>query len=173
GWIVAWDAHRAARFAERLLREDVLVRTVERRMAIADRTFEAGALFVPRANLTEDVRARVEGAARDTGVTALGVDTGLTREGPDLGSGSVRRLVPLALAVATGEGTAAHSAGAFRYLFEHVLEVPFTALPLESLRRADLLRYNVLVLPDGDVVERVLEERTTARRKSFLERGGT
>lgn len=172
GWIVAWDAGPAARFAERATRDGVLVRTVGERFSLGSRTFEAGALFVPTRNAVSDVAARVEEAARATGVVAVGVDTGLTREGPDLGSNRVRAIAPLSLAVITGDGTSANSSGAYRYLFERRLEIPFTALPLEAIGRADLARYNVLVLPDGSGYRRTLGDRQVESLKAFLERGG-
>lgn len=173
GYLVAWDSLFAPRFLERMHRQGVRVRAAQRRFTHSDREFAPGALFVSTARNSEQVHRQVLTAAQETGVSVMSVDTSLTEEGPDLGSDSLRPLGKVSLALVTGRGTSTGSVGAMRYLFEQVVEMPYTALQLDDLGSVDLSRYNVLVLPSGSGYGRALGESGASRLNGWVERGGT
>ncbi len=170
-WLVRWDSFDAPRFLDRALRTGLAVRTASRAFRVEDQDFPAGTLVVPVSANSDDLRSRLEVLADATRVTVVGVATGRSERGPDLGSDTIDAMFAPAIAVATGEGTDSTSVGAVRHLFDHVLEVPFTLVPLESLARAELGAYDVLVLPDGFGYSRSLGKEAPAL-KQFCDRGG-
>ena len=64
------------------------------------------------------------------------------------------------------------SAGWARYVLERRFGQPVTAVRVGSLRRVDLTRYDVLVLPSGDYAD-ALGEDAVKRLKTWVTEGGT
>ena len=75
--------------------------------------------------------------------------------------------------MAWGEGTSATDAGAARYVIERQLGLPVTPIRVRSLARADLDRYDVIILPSTSYgFEGRLGGGGTAALKSYVQRGG-
>lgn len=172
GYLARFDASRAPRLLDRLLGAGVRVKCLTKRIALRDEEFGPGTLLVPAADNGERLPERLDAAAREFGVELVAAPTGLTREGPDLGSESVQTLHAPRVAIAGGSGTSATSFGQMRDLFAHKLGMAATVLPLESLGSADLRRYNVLILPDGFGYGE-LGSAGAEELKRWVEAGGT
>ena len=143
---------------------------------VGSESFAAGTVILKThlnpGNLGEILRKEAE----TFGVTFHAVATGLTDEGPDLGSSSVVTLKLPRVAVAFGEPVSPTSYGATAHLFEGVLGLPFTPIRPTSLSDADLARYNVLILPDAagsPGYKEYIGSKGLERIKSWIEGGGT
>ncbi len=169
-------------------RDDASVRFAARAMELglavhaADRAFEVGELDLARGSLVvrrgehegtaEEVEARVERAAREAGATALRLATGRAPgEGPDLGGGHFHLLTRPRIAVVSNSPVSTASYGHLWHHLDVVLGVPFTILDAQEFSGADLRRYNVLLLPPGDL-DGILE-RHEEELEGWVRGGGT
>lgn len=170
-YLLEWGGTRAARALQALHEKGLAVRLVPERIAIGGKTYPPGAIAVPVGD--ESVHATVREIAERSKVVFRGVASGWTDEGIDLGSEKVAALRPPRIAVASGDGVSSLSFGAIWSLFEQDLGVPFSAIDLERLSRAETEDYDVIVLPDGWGYRDALGEEGTERLRRFVRGGGT
>jgi hypothetical protein len=151
----------------RFLEHGGRARVLGRASTHAGRAWPAGSWFLPvQGNDTLQARATAAGL----GGRAVAVHSGLSEEGLDLGSD---RVVPVRLprvAVLTGEGVSPTSFGAYWFYLEQELELHFDALLVGDLGRADLARYEVIVIPDASAA--LLGENQQELLTGWVERGG-
>ena len=173
GYLVPWDSLQAPRFLELAHQAGLRVRVAEEPFRLLGREFGAGTLYLSSEGNGPELGSLVRDVATRAGVKAYAASTGLTPEGPDLGSDSLRSLAPVRIALCTGRGTSASSVGALRYLFDQRYAIPYTALPLSDLSGADLRPYNVLILPDGRGFRSELSGGALDRVEQWVRGGGT
>ena len=155
-YVIPWQGYGAPGAAYDLLRAGVRVRQVHDPIRVGSGGREVplsyGALVVPVAQNAvpaDSVRAAVRRAARERGVTAYAVTTGLTPAGPDLGGRSTGWLREPKVALVVGDGTNAYQAGAVWHLLSKRMRMPVTLLDAERVGRVDLNRYTHLALAGG------------------------
>ncbi len=148
-YLVPWGSAAAARALAAMLREDLRVHAADKAFALAGRDFPAGSLLVKAKGNPPDLLARLQRIAADSGVEVVGTDTAWVDAGIGFGSDRVRFLKKPRIALAWGEGTNSSSAGWARYLLEQEYGLSVTAVHARALGRAELDRYNVVVLPSG------------------------
>jgi hypothetical protein len=102
----------------------------------------------------------------------VAVDTGFVEEGVSLGSGRVRLLKSPRVLLAWDRPASSLSAGWARWVLERRFGQPSSAVRVASLGRADLRRFDVVVLPSGDYGE-ALGDEAVRRLRDWVERGGT
>ena len=139
------------------------------------RPFTRGSVSIPvqlQDRSPEELHALVMEAEAATGVPFHTTQTGYSVDGVDLGSGSVRPLggMPRALMV-VGAGISANEAGQVWHLLDTRVGLPLTKVDRDHLGRADLTRYDVVILVSGNYGFMSEGQRTELRQ--FVERGGT
>jgi hypothetical protein len=142
-------------------------RVVGRAATQDGRRWPAGTWFLPAAT-NDTLQARV--AAAGLGAHAVPARGGMSEEGIDLGSSSVATARLPRVAVLTGEGVSATSFGAAWFYLEQELGLPFDALLASDLGRADLNRYDVIVIPDAS--GQAVGEAQRQALGGWVERGG-
>jgi hypothetical protein len=152
-----------------MLREGLRVKVATKAFEAEGRTFPAGSLVLPAEG--QPLKDSALLARMSTGfgqVQPLPVYNGLTANGPDLGSDQFRPLrLPKALLL-TGDGVQPEPAGAAWHLLDTRYQLPVTLLDIGRFARADLGKYNVLLMTDGNYTALSVE-----KVKRFLEEGGT
>lgn len=154
----SWEGFYAPRAAYRLLQAGVRLHAATQPLTV--RTGEGaqilgrGAVIIPM-GIQEEVDAdTIRGILRDIatqdGVVVHAVQSGLSLEGVDLGSPSLRPLELPRVALVTGAGVQVTEAGETWHLLDHTLGMPVTQLELSTLGRMDLSRYTHLILPNGN-----------------------
>jgi putative intracellular protease/amidase len=164
----------ATRLVFALLREGFKVAVSRRPFGNAGRDWPVGT-FVLRTERNEArLHDRVGELAREAGAEVVGVDRSWTETGIDLGSPQIDSLRLPRIAVAAEEPTDETAFGEVWFLLEQRLAHPFTALRTAQLASAELARYDVIVLPDGDDEEylRILGERGVERLLAWVREGG-
>ncbi len=153
GYLLEWDRYFAPRALYRLMEEGAVTRLMQEPFTAAveggTRQFERGTVVIPldQPRMTEErVHALVRRAVEEDHVKMHGVDTGLTPEGPDLGSSGSDVLEKPRVAVVTGGGTSAYDAGESWHLLSHRFGMPVSLVDLEDLDDEDLSRYSVIVM---------------------------
>jgi hypothetical protein len=157
-----------------LLREGFKVAVSRRPFAHGGRDWPAGT-FVLRTERNEaPLHERIGALAAETTAEVVGVDRSWTESGVDLGSPQLDSLRLPRIAVAADEPTDETAFGEVWFLLEQRLGHPFTALRTSHLTSAELARYDVIVLPDGDDEEylRVLGDRGVERLLAWVREGG-
>ncbi|MFQ5719696.1 MAG: M14 family zinc carboxypeptidase [Acidobacteriota bacterium] len=163
-----------ARAVSDLLEEGVRVRVSGRKLTRQGQELAAGTAVVLVGANDDGLLDAVAGSGRDAGVEWEAVDSFASEAGVDLGSDRVFPLKRMHVAVAVGPPVRATSFGAIADLFATRVGLPFTALHLTRLPKADLSRFDVLVLPDGDPKRyaQAVGEKGVKALEAFVETGG-
>ncbi|MCA9322965.1 MAG: hypothetical protein KDB53_19650 [Planctomycetes bacterium] len=132
-----------------------------------------GSVVVTRGGQEHDeafIRGRLDQLAHDCGLVLYELAGGLTPQGPDLGSSSLRPINLPRVALLCGPGTSAYDVGEAWYLMDAELGLPVALVEVDALFRSSLDRYTHLVVA-GSVPE--FSERRLGLLKDWLRAGGT
>ena len=177
-YVFEWDEYYSPRALHRLLDAGVRVKVASKPFTgvTADGTqkFDYGTILVPLGPQSverDKIHKLVQEAADKDGLTVYSVGTGLTPSGIDLGSGSFEDLEKPSVAVLSGDGASPYEVGEVWHLLDQRFGMPPTLFPMDRTERADLDRYNVMVMVNGSYDD--LSERATEKIKRWTQNGGT
>ena len=113
----------------------------------------------------------VTAAAKSTGMAIYSLNTGFSSGGVDLGSNNIRSLKKPEVAMIIGTGVAAAEAGEIWHLLDQRLQMPISKIDILNLSRANLNRYNTLIMVGGTytLIDKILTEKI----KAWVQNGGT
>ncbi|RDV28217.1 peptidase M14 [Alteromonas aestuariivivens] len=171
-YLVPWGDMAAGRFLTAALQAGIKLKSADQAFVLGDKQrFPAGTLIIEKKANSSDIAAKVAGIANKTGATVTGVDSSWVIEGPSFGS---RKAVPMTapnIAMAWDSPTSSLSAGATRFVLERQFHYPVTAIRSDTLARADLSHYQVLILPSGHYGD-ALGERGASNLRQWVKQGG-
>ena len=177
-YVFEWDEYYSPRSLNRLLDAGVRVKVASKPFTgvTADGThkFDYGTILVPLGpqSVEQDkIHELVQEAAEKDGLTIYSVGTGLTPAGIDLGSGSFENLKQPKVALLSGDGASPYEVGEVWHLLDQRFAMPPTLFPMDRIERADLDRYNVMVMVNGNYDD--LSDRATEKIKRWTQEGGT
>lgn len=177
GFLVDGSTDRSGAFLAEALAADLAVRVAEKPFAVAGRAWPPGTLLAKREGNPGTLRETLSELARRHGVNVVATATARSTDGPDLGGNHFLPLQKPRIAVLTGSPVSSEGYGWMWFLLDQQLGQRFTALDLRLLGRADLNRFNVLLVPpvwgEGAALRGVLGERGLARLRRWVEAGGT
>jgi hypothetical protein len=110
-------------------------------------------------------------ASKESGIKVHSVGTGFNSGGVDLGSNYIRTMKKPEVLMLIGTGVAASEAGEIWHLLDQRLSMPITKMDILNIGRADLARYNTMVIVSG--VYTLLDKNTTDRIKAWVQNGNT
>ncbi|HUO86889.1 MAG TPA: M14 metallopeptidase family protein, partial [Thermoanaerobaculia bacterium] len=154
-WVFDWQPRWAPRALQRLLDAGVEVRIATRPFRAAtdagSRSFGFGAVVVPAA---QEVSGQVIGElvaelAREDGIDVWALASGLTSEGIDLGSPSMRRVTAPRALLVVGHHVVQYAAGEIWHLLDHRYGLPLSLVDRHRLGSVDLADYTHVLLVDG------------------------
>ncbi len=148
GYAIPWNDAGQAALALDLLREGVPMRTSEAAFRIGNDVFPAGSIVVPRHGAPVELDFTINRLANAHGAVIHPMASSWVDEGPNPGSNRFHPMVAPRVAMAWADGTNATSAGATRYVLEQRFGQPVTVIRTATLGRADLTRYDVIILPE-------------------------
>jgi hypothetical protein len=170
-WLLPWGSGTAAAVAE-AAQAGLKVRVAEAGLRLGGRAFPAGTAIVRVAENPDGARETLGRIVRRHHAEAVAEDSGYVEDGVSLGSGRVRLVKKPRVLLAWDRPTSSLSAGWARWVLERRYGQPVTAVRVSSLRRVDLARYDVLVLPSGDYGE-AIGTAAVKRLRDWLGAGGT
>ena len=100
-----------------------------------------------------------------------GMDTGLSPEGIDLGSGSFEVLKSPEVLMLVAGSTRSSDAGEIWHMFDQRYKIPVCLTETGDLGSVNLSQYTTLILPGGSYSE--LSESDVQKIKSWIQNGGT
>ncbi|MEM7205021.1 MAG: M14 family metallopeptidase [Planctomycetota bacterium] len=170
GYLLPWGSHAVAQALAALLMEDVRVHVADAEFGLGGRTYPRGTLFVKRRDNPADLHQLLTVVSAQTGAEIVPIDSAWTDHGIGLGSNKVRFVERARIALAWDRPVSSYSAGWARYVLEQWLGYPVTAVRTARFGRADLDRYNVIVLPEGAYDA---ESLPVSRLRAWIRAGGT
>lgn len=177
-YIIPWKNFSSARVLARLLKAGVRVRYEDQPFTAAGKDYDAGTLVVTKtanAKFGDNLYDKIYQAAyqkKDYHYKIDPVTTGFSDKGGDLGSNRVHLIQTPKIALITGEGTDASSAGSLWFFFEKELDYPVTLINQADVARADLRQYNTLIMPDAARYRFLEEKAVNEQLKSWVRQGG-
>jgi hypothetical protein len=175
GWVVDGKADNAVVFATQAMETWLQLHASDRDFEVGQRRFSRGSLLIRRGEQEADVaevEQRIAWAAEQSGATAVRISSGRAPgDGPDLGGGHFQLLARPRVAVIANAPVSTSSYGHLWHHLDTRLGVPFSIIDAHGLSRADLRRYNVLILPPGglDSILRSMKDRLDG----WMRGGGT
>jgi hypothetical protein len=174
-YLMTWDAWLAPRALYQLqaagLKPRLMTDDFTALVAGQPRAFARGTVVIPVANRdgsrNEAVHDLVARLVQETHVHLYAVESGLTPDGPELGSPRAVLLEQPRMALLTGPGTNANAAGEVWHLLSERFRLPVSLLETGSVASADLDRYSVLVMAGGGYGNVPVE-----RLKAWVQGGG-
>lgn len=162
-------SHRAM---YRLLRQGLRIEVATEPFHDGKQSFDFGAILVPVANQklnTDEIYTLMQTIATEDGISSYAQATGYT-QGLQLGSPSMVPLRKPSIAILAGDGVSPYEVGEVWHLFDQKLGIPITLLPPENLGRANLDRYNTMVIVSGSIR---INDAAKEKLKAWVRNGGT
>ncbi|WP_128891952.1 M14 family metallopeptidase [Erythrobacter sp. HKB08] len=168
---VPWTDSGQAKLVVAALDAGLSGRTTSEAFRTAGREFGRGTVIFSRADNTPEQLASLRTLASSIGAQTVDLAESWVDEGPNLGSDRFVRLTEPKVAMIWGDGVSPLSAGALRYVIERRLGIPVAPIRSDRISRADLDRYDVLLVPQGDVAGEIGKSGMEGI-EGFVERGG-
>ncbi len=118
-----------------------------------------------------EVHKAVREVIEDFPVDIYATGSGISVEGPYLGSSRARPLRKPVIALITGNGSSSREAGEAWYILDEKMEIPVSLLDQERFSGTELSSYNCLILPSG--ASRSWKEPEIEKLKLWVKKGGT
>lgn len=161
-YLIPWGRFFAPRALYRLQKAGIRTRVLTRPFSIRDgeHSLPRGTILVTvrqnpdaegtKAPSADRIHEVIRQSVNEDHITAFAVDSGLTPQGPDLGSRRYAHVLDKPeVALVTGRGARAYNAGEVWHLLSERFEIPVSLLDIEDVSRRSLERYNTLVLAGG------------------------
>ena len=172
-YLVPWGERSAVQLLSRALRDGLAVKSSDKPFVNGGTTYPGGTLIIDVADNPENLHEQLLSYVQETKARVFAANDSWVSDGPSFGSRKVVRMNAPRIALAWDEPVSQYSAGNFRFVVERQFGYPVTAIRVEQLRKADLSRYQVLVLPDSsDGYADALGKAGVERLRDWVDRGG-
>jgi hypothetical protein len=171
GYLIPWGTAGAAAVVD-ALGAGIPVHAAGAAFRLAGRDFGPGTALVRASDLDDDQRALLGRIVDRHGAEAVAVESGFVESGISLGSNQMRALKAPRVMLLWDAPTSSLSAGWARWVLERRYGQKVTAVRTRSLARANLSRYDVIVMPSGNYTGE-LGEAGAERLRRWVQEGGT
>jgi hypothetical protein len=149
------------------------VHVTEQPLRIGETDFPRGTLFLRVHENPESIHEAMARSAREHQLRVFATGTSFVTSGAHLGGPYVQWVRPPKVLLAY-DRPASVSVGHTWYYFDQVIRYPTTRVACRRLPRADLERFNVLILPDGDYSGSDAPDEALVRKiREWVRAGGT
>jgi hypothetical protein len=148
-YIIPYDTVASSALAFRLQREGFRIGVAMKTLSAGGRVWPRGTIVARVSRNPETLHDAIARLSRETGANVWSVNSGFYETGETgVGSEDIATLKPPRIIMVADEGVDQSSYGALWWLFDQS-GVGFTPMTIGNLKRAELDRYNVIILPDG------------------------
>ncbi|MEX1139227.1 MAG: M14 family metallopeptidase [Bacteroidota bacterium] len=170
-YLIPWERDASVRVAGFLMRHGVNLSYAAKSFGTSGRIFRAGTLIAFVTSNNDSLHRLINNAAETYAVDITSVHTGLTDQGIDLGSNSIRPMKNPRIAMLTDAPVSPNDYGELWFMFDREYELPFTAIRTSNLSAVDLSNYDVLLMPDGRYHGEI-DSGLVAEIRRWVSRGG-
>ena len=146
-YLVPWGTAAAGRFLTAALRHNLSVIGLDKGTVQNGRAFPRGTLVILAAENSADLARTLEKLAHDSGAEVVATPSGWVDGGINFGSGHARAIPKANVAMLWDEPVSSNVSGATRFVLERQFGYPVTVIRTAAMERADLSRYDTLILP--------------------------
>ncbi len=177
GYLINYNDDNAVRVLIKLLEKGLKVRTAEKKFSVEGKLFERGTLLLRKNENDSQLEKHLTNAAEEFGINIYGVNTALSQTGSDLGGGYFTLLHNPQTAILVGNSINLYNFGATWFTLDNEYGLKTSLLRIENLRRYDLRKYNVIILPavwgGKSALMNMLTKSGTKKLKDWMNDGGT
>jgi hypothetical protein len=169
-YLMEWHEYYTPKLLNKVLNDGLRAKVGMNPFSLNGVTYDYGTILIPVKNQklnASDLHNYLNKLAKESHVSINAVGTGLT-EGIDLGSNKFRALKAPKIAIIVGDGISSYDAGEIWHLFDTRYDITVTKLDTKSIGRADLSRYNSIIVPSGR-----LDDGNSKKMKTWIQNGGT
>jgi len=178
GYLINWDEYNASALTYYLQDRGAILSSAFKPFSIEaggqNRSFSYGTLFVhvKRQKISADSLYQILSAgSKKYGVDIYDVKSGMSSSGIDLGSNNIRSLVKPKALMFIDDGVSSYEAGEVWHLLDTRVDMPITKLKVSMFNRANLDKYNVMVMVSGSYS--LLDSAKIQRIKQWVQKGNT
>ncbi len=174
-YLVPWGTAGAARLLTQGLLRGLTVKSTDLAFTHKGQRYPAGTLIFDVADNPSTLHEVLSQLAENTGASVVSVDDSWVTDGPNFGSNNVVAMTAPKIAIAWDTPVSGNAAGNTRFVIERQFDYPVTAIRMPQLARADLSRYQVLILPEtwrSGSYQTSLGEKGIANLTDWVKRGG-
>ena len=173
GWAIKSDDDQFYHLVGRLLENKVKVWCAKESFNIEGEDFPRGSIVI-RNNSNKSMKlGLLKKLAAKYGIDIFAINTALATDGPDLGSSNFTMLIEPKIAIVSGPPTSTYSFGATWHLIDYNLKSRASLINIMNFGWQDLNKYNVMLLPNGRSMKRMLGDSGIKKLKSWVDNGGT
>ena len=169
-YLMEWHEYYSPKILHKILSKDIRAKVALKQFSMSGKNYDYGTIMIPIQNQkmnATDLHNQLIKLAEDSHVQIDAVNTGLT-EGIDLGSRNFKTLIKPEIALLVGEGITSYDAGEIWHLLDTRYEMQVTKLDTKNIGRADLSRYNTIIIPNMSS----LDKSDTEKLKEWVKNGG-
>ncbi|GMQ30063.1 M14 family metallopeptidase [Algoriphagus confluentis] len=152
-YAMEWTDYYAPKAAYQLMKAKFLVRVSNTEFSTEEgKTFGRGTLLIGKGESGMDdlaFHSKLQEIAKMSTVDIHALTTGYT-SGANLGSTFMSPLDAPKIALLVDGGVDSYEAGEIWHLLDQRMNIPITLLPLDAMSGANLSRYNVIIMADGN-----------------------
>ena len=174
-YLIPWGKAPAIRFLSGALRRGLNIKSLDKSFTHQNTIYPAGTLILNVADNPQNLASQVTELARAAGVTPVPVNDSWVKDGPNFGSPTAINIDAPRIAIAWDRPVDAYNAGNTRYIIEQQFDYPVTAIRVDKLAKADLSRFQVLILPGtvyGSSYTADFGDEGIKNLKDWVSRGG-
>ncbi|WP_206482984.1 M14 family metallopeptidase [Thalassotalea sp. G2M2-11] len=135
------------------------------------KTFTTGTIVIPAGIQHQTAwRELVEQYAQENHLNIFSINTGLTIQGVDLGSRSLRNVEPIKVLLIGGKGSSQYEAAEVLHYLDDTLNIPVTVVEQLRLANIDLSTYSHIVMVDGR--NQHVKKSEIEKIKQWVKQGG-
>ncbi len=170
-YLMEWHEYYSPKILNQLLYKGLRTKVALQRFSINGKSYDYGTILIPVQNQnlkSSDLYSFLNETAKESCVQIDAVNTGLT-EGIDLGSRNFKTLVKPEIALLVGTSITSYDAGEIWHLFDTRYNIKVTKLDTKTIAKADLSRYNTIIIPNTST----LGDEKAKKLKAWAKDGGT
>jgi hypothetical protein len=174
-YLFEWSELNAPRMLYQLLENGVMAKVATEKLEVnttgTNKKFGYGTIMIPVGMQRMDADKlfnTLKTLAAKNGITVYSVNAGISVSGIDLGSSKMMPVTKPAVAIVVGNGVSPLDAGEVWYTLDQRFDIPLSQLEITMLNRAELNKYNVLMLVSGNY-----SEINKDKLKAWVQNGGT